>query len=59
MVEDNEKNNNNIDIEVVSGNGKNLKISPVYDHIKVDKPSTSKDKNKKNKPIIVPKSKKQ
>lgn len=56
MVEDNEKNNN-VDLEVVSGNGKDLKISPVYDHIKIDKPSTSKEKDKKNKQIIVPKSK--
>lgn len=41
-------------IEIVSGNGKNLNISPVYDHIDIEKPKD--DKNKKN--IIIPKEKK-
>ena len=49
------KENKNVDIEVVSGDGKNLKISPVYNHVKIDKPEVKRDKNKK---IIVPKSKK-
>ena len=46
-------NNKNNDIEVVTGNGSDLDISPVYDHIKIDKPSTTKDKKKE---IVVPKS---
>ena len=50
------------EIEIVTGDGKDLDISPVYDHIKIDSitnrekkknvviPKTSKDKenNKKN-----------
>ena len=39
------------ELEVVSGTGKELDISPVYDHIKLDKPSNV-DKNQE---IIVPK----
>ena len=42
-------------IEVVSGNGKNLKISPVYEHLEIEKPK--KDKAKKNN-IVIPKVKK-
>lgn len=41
------------DIEIVTGNGKDLHISPVYDHVKIDKPEMSNNKNKK---IVVPKS---
>ncbi len=37
-------------IEIVSGNGKDLNISPVYDHIDIEKP---KEKNEKKK-IIIP-----
>ena len=40
------------DIEVVSGDGSNLEISPVYDHINAGKP-TSSDKKPTN--IVVPK----
>ena len=41
------------EIEIVSGDGSNLNISPVYDHLKLDKI------NKKNtKDIVVPKTKK-
>lgn len=36
-------------IEIVSGNGKNLNISPVYDHIDIEKP-----KEKEKKKIIIP-----
>ena len=39
-------------IEVVSGDGSNLDISPVYDHINVSKPLSS-DKKPKN--VIIPK----
>ena len=42
------------DIEVVNGTGENLNISPVYDHIKVDKPNNKTDKKGK---IVVPKKK--
>ena len=42
------------EIEIVNGDGSALNISPVYDHIKMDKPEKNKDK-KKN--IIVPKGK--
>lgn len=40
----------NKNIEVVSGDGSNLDISPVYDHISASKPNSDKPKN-----IIVPK----
>jgi len=36
-------------LEVVSGNGKDLKISPVYKHLETEKPSTKKPKN-----IVIP-----
>lgn len=41
-------------IKVVTGDGKDLDISPVYEHLEVEKP---KDK-KKQENIIVPKEKK-
>ena len=40
-------------IEIVSGNGKDLNISPVYDHIDIQKP-----KEKEKKKIIIPEDKK-
>ncbi len=42
------------DIKIVSGNGKDLNISPVYDHINIEKPK----KEKENKKIIIPDNKK-
>ena len=42
------------DIEIVSGDGKDLDISPVYDHIDIEKPKDDKEKKK----IIVPDEKK-
>ena len=56
-MEEKDKNQNdeNKNIEIISGNGENLNISPVYDHIKIDKPNNTKDKNKQ---IVVPKSEK-
>ena len=33
-------------IEIVSGNGKDLNISPVYDHIDIEKPKEEKEKKK-------------
>ncbi len=43
------------EIEIISGNGSNLNISPVYEHISAAKPNI---KGKKPKNIIVPKNKK-
>ena len=48
MEKDNKK------IEIVSGNGKDLNISPVYDHIDIEKPKEKKEKKK----IIIPNNKK-
>lgn len=39
------------EIEVISGDGSNLEISPVYEHIDAVKP---KHRDKKPKDIIVP-----
>lgn len=39
-------------LEVVSGNGKDLDISPVYDHLNVAKPKSTKEKPTS---IIIPK----
>lgn len=50
-----DEKNNKKEIEVISGDGSNLVISPVYEHINAVKPK-SKDKNPKN--IIVPGQKK-
>ena len=47
-------NNDEKNIEVVSGNGDDLNISPVYDHIDIEKP---KEENKKKK-VIIPEKKK-
>jgi hypothetical protein len=44
------------EIEVVSGDGSNLDISPVYEHISAAKP---KDRDKKPKNIVVPGQKKE
>ena len=41
-------------LEVVSGDGSNLDISPVYDHINVEKPML---KSQKPKNIVIPKAK--
>lgn len=43
------------EIEVVSGDGSNLDISPVYEHINVAKP---KNRDKKPKNIVIPGQKK-
>ena len=37
-------------IEVVPGNGKDLDISPVYDHIEIEKPKEKKNEDE----IIIP-----
>jgi len=41
-------------IKIVSGNGEDLNISPVYDHIDIERPKEEKEK----KEIIIPKEKK-
>ncbi len=43
------------EIEVVTGDGENLDISPVYKHLDIQKP---KEKDEKKKDIIIPKEKK-
>lgn len=43
---------NKKEIEIVNGDGSNLDISPVYEHIDAIKPKHRKDKKPKN--IIVP-----
>jgi hypothetical protein len=43
-------------IEVVNGDGNDLEISPVYDHLNIAKPKTNDEKKSKN--IIIPKEKK-
>lgn len=50
---DEEKNIDKKEIEVIHGNG-NLDISPVYDHIDIEKP----DKDKEKKDIVIPEEKK-
>lgn len=51
-----EEKENKKEIEVVNGDGSNLDISPVYEHINAAKP-----KNKENKPknIVIPGQKKE
>jgi len=41
-------------IEVVSGNGEDLNISPVYDHIDIERPKEEKEKKR----IVIPEEKK-
>lgn len=50
-MDEDEKNK---DIDVVTGDGTEIKISPVYDHIILDKP----EKKEKKEQIIIPKEKK-
>lgn len=40
-------------INIVSGNGKDLNISPVYEHLEIEKP-----KKEEKKDIVIPKVKK-
>ena len=42
-------------IEIINGDGKDLDISQVYDHIKSDNPQ---DNENKRKDIVIPKGKK-
>ena len=47
-------NDKNKKLTIVSGDGKDLEISPVYEHLKNERPKC----NKKPTNIVVPKSKK-
>lgn len=51
-----EEKENKKEIEIVSGDGSELDISPVYEHINAAKP---KNRNKKPKNIIIPGQKKE
>ena len=57
MDEDNENisDEEKKEIEVVSGDGSEIDISPVYNHIILDKPN----KNEKKGNIVIPKEKKE
>lgn len=49
---DEDKNN---EIEIINGDGSDLNISPVYDHIKSGKPKCNDEKPKN---IVIPKEQK-
>lgn len=54
MSEKIEKKPEKKEIQIVNGNGKDLDISAVYDHVIVDKPTSSE----KKKNVVIPKEKK-
>lgn len=47
-IENNKKN-----LEIITGDGKNLNFSPVFNHLNSAKPKT-KDSSNKNTKIIIP-----
>lgn len=51
-MDENENKENKKDIEIIAGDGSNLNISDVYDHLNTGRPTYS-DKKPKN--IVVPK----
>ncbi len=53
MEENKEEKEEKKDIKIVSGDGSNLDITPVYNHITGEKYQTHKDKPKN---IVIPKS---
>lgn len=53
-MSDKNKESQKKEMEIVTGDGKNLDISPVYDHVIIDKPLNSSSK----KDVIIPKEKK-
>jgi len=55
-MSENEKNEKK-EIEVVTGNGKDLEVSPVFEHLNALR-LNSKGKEEKKKKIIIPKVKK-
>ena len=48
-------NKENHKIEIVSGDGSSLNISPVYEHLNIEKPRTKPNRSQK---IIIPETKK-
>jgi len=56
-MEDNKKEHDENEIEIVTGDGSDLDFSPVYEHLNALKPKT-KDENEKKKEIIIPEVKK-
>lgn len=54
-MDEKEKKEKEKDIEIVNGDGSEIEISPVYDHIILDKPN----KNEKKETIVIPKEKKE
>lgn len=46
----------NTEIQVIAGDGSELEVSPVYEHLNVAKPKTKEDEKKKK--IIIPEVKK-
>ena len=52
--DENEEKRVKKNIEVITGDGDNLEISPVYSHIKIDKPDVTRNRNKQ---IIIPNAK--
>lgn len=55
MSEENENKEKEKEIEVINGNGKDLEISPVYNHVKIDKVNNNPDKKQK---IVIPENQK-
>lgn len=53
-MDDDEIEKKEKDIEVVTGTGNDLNISPVYNHVKMDKNEYNKTKEK-DKKIVIPK----
>lgn len=50
--------NENDDLQVIAGDGSELDVSPVYEHLNAVKPKTKEDENEK-KEIVIPKTKKE
>ena len=46
------------ELEVIAGDGSELDVSPVYDHLNAVKPKAVEDKEEK-KEIVIPKTKKE
>ena len=52
-----EKKDEKKEIEIVNGDGSEIEVSPVYEHLNAVKPKT-KDKEEKKEKIIIPEVKK-
>lgn len=51
-MENTNENSSNQEIEVVNGDGSELDVSPVYEHLNVLKPKSKEEDKKQN--IIIP-----